>query len=226
MSGPARSGTAPAPGSSGRGGHVPVVVVGGGVAGLVAARTLARRGLQVTVLEESARFGGSVDSRELGGFRLDSGAESFSTRSATVPGLAAELGLEAELVVPEAAGAWVQLPGKDLQRSAQPLPSSGVLGIPADPTDAGTAAAIGRAGVLRASLDRMLPPGSLATRPGVSLGELVRTRMGEEVLDRLVAPVAGGVFSADPDTLDVDAVAPGLRAAMGRLGSLGAAAGS
>jgi oxygen-dependent protoporphyrinogen oxidase len=50
--------------------------------------------------------------------------------------------------------------------------------------------------------------------------------MGEEVLTRLVAPVAGGVFSADPDTLDVDSVAPGLRPAMARLGSLGAAAGA
>ncbi|WP_026549911.1 protoporphyrinogen oxidase [Arthrobacter sp. Br18] len=223
------AGGGPATGpASGRPGTRPptVVVVGGGMAGLVAARTLTQRGIPVTVLEKGSRFGGSVDSRELGGFRLDSGAESFSTRSATVPGLAADLGLGNLLVIPEAAGAWVQLPGKDLQRSAQPLPSSGVLGIPADPTDAGTAMAIGRAGVLRASLDRVLPIGALATRPGVSLGELVRARMGEDVLDRLVAPVAGGVFSADPDTLDVDAVAPGLRAAMARLGSLGAAAGS
>ncbi|MEC5197968.1 oxygen-dependent protoporphyrinogen oxidase [Arthrobacter sp. PL16] len=203
-----------------------VVVIGGGMAGLVAARTLLAQGLHVTLLERSGRFGGTVDGRMLGGFQLDSGAESFSTRSATVSALAAELGLGDRIVSPDATGAWVQLPGKDLQASAQPLPSSGVLGIPADPSAPAITAVIGRAGALRAALDRVLPVGSLATRKKVSLGELVRTRMGEEVLTRLVAPVAGGVFSADPDDLDVDSVAPGLRVTMGRLGSLGAAAGA
>ncbi|WP_306739474.1 protoporphyrinogen oxidase [Arthrobacter sp. B0490] len=203
-----------------------VVVIGGGMAGLVAARTLRRRGLHVTLLERTGRFGGTVDGRSLGGFQLDSGAESFSTRSATVPALAAELGLADRIVTPDATGAWVQLPGKDLGASAQPLPSSGVLGIPADPSDPAITAVIGRAGSLRAALDKVLPVGSLATRSRVSLGELVRTRMGDEVLGRLVAPVAGGVFSADPDDLDVDSVAPGLRATMARLGSLGAAAGA
>nr|WP_152813863.1 protoporphyrinogen oxidase [Arthrobacter bussei] len=223
---------APAPDAGAGDGATPaparrrIVVIGGGLAGLVAARTLLARGLAVTVLERSDRFGGTVDGRSLGGFQLDSGAESFSTRSATVPALAGELGLGDRIVTPDATGAWVQLPGRDLRAAAQPLPNSGVLGIPADPGDPAITAVIGRAGSLRAALDRVLPVGSLATRSGVSLGELVRTRMGEEVLTRLVAPVAGGVFSADPDDLDVDSVAPGLRATMGRLGSLGAAAGA
>ncbi|WP_298251617.1 protoporphyrinogen oxidase [uncultured Arthrobacter sp.] len=202
------------------------VVIGGGMAGLLAARTLLRRGVRVTLLERSNRFGGTVDGRVLGGLRLDSGAESFSTRSATVPALAAELGLGERLVTPEATGAWVQLPGPDLQASALPLPNSGVLGIPADPTDPLISAMISPEGARRAAQDGVLPVGSLATRAGVSLGELVRTRMGDEILARLVAPVAGGVFSADPDDLDVDSVAPGLRATMARLGSLGAAAGA
>ncbi|WP_363321873.1 protoporphyrinogen oxidase [Arthrobacter burdickii] len=209
-----------------RTGRRTAVVVGGGISGLVAARTLLQRGVHVTLLERSGRFGGTVDGRMLGGLQLDSGAESFSTRSATVPALADELGLGGRIVSPDASGAWVQLPGKDLRASAQPLPTSGVLGIPADPSDPAIIAVIGRAGALRASLDRVLPVGPLATRSKVSLGELVRTRMGDEVLNRLVAPVAGGVFSADPDDLDVDSVAPGLRATMARLGSLGAAAGA
>jgi oxygen-dependent protoporphyrinogen oxidase len=203
-----------------------VVVIGGGMAGLIAARTLLERGLQVTLLERSDRFGGTVDGRMLGGFQLDSGAESFSTRSDTVPALAAELGLADRIVTPDAGRAWVQLPGRELAAAAQPLPNSGILGIPADPSDPAVAAVLGRTGTLRAGLDKVLPVGSLATRRNVSLGELVRTRMGDEVLTRLVAPVAGGVFSADPEDLDVDSVAPGLRAALGRLGSLGAAAGA
>jgi oxygen-dependent protoporphyrinogen oxidase len=47
--------------------------------------------------------------------------------------------------------------------------------------------------------------------------------MGRRVLDRLVAPVVGGVHSADPSALDVDMVAPGLRAGIRQHGSLAAA---
>ncbi|MBP2215874.1 protoporphyrinogen oxidase [Arthrobacter sp. CAN_C5] len=203
-----------------------VVVVGGGMAGLVAARELAERGLDVTVLERSAGFGGCVADHEVAGLRLDSGAESYSTRSETVPALARELGLGDLLVTPNPVGAWIQFPGKDPQHSAMPLPRSGILGIPADVLDPDIVNAIGRAGALRASLDRVLPLGSLYKDDGVSLGEVVRARMGVDVLDRLVAPVVGGVFSADPDDLDVDSVAPGLRKMMKKHGSLGAAVGA
>jgi oxygen-dependent protoporphyrinogen oxidase len=44
------------------------------------------------------------------------------------------------------------------------------------------------------------------------------------VLERLVEPVAGGVYAADPDTLDIGTVAPGLPAALTETGSLAAAA--
>ncbi|MBE0008738.1 MULTISPECIES: protoporphyrinogen oxidase [unclassified Arthrobacter] len=203
-----------------------VVVIGGGMAGLIAARELVGRGLDVTVLERSAGFGGCVADHEVAGLRLDSGAESYSTRSETVPALARELGLGDLLVTPNPVGAWIRFPGKDPQHSAMPLPRSGILGIPADVLDPDIVKAIGRAGALRASLDRVLPLGSLYKDDGVSLGEVVRARMGVDVLDRLVAPVVGGVFSADPDDLDVDSVAPGLRKMMKKHGSLGAAVGA
>ncbi|MDF2492560.1 MAG: protoporphyrinogen oxidase, partial [Microbacterium sp.] len=47
--------------------------------------------------------------------------------------------------------------------------------------------------------------------------------MGAKVLDRLVAPVTTGVYSARPDDIDVDIAAPGLNAALTRTGSLGGA---
>jgi oxygen-dependent protoporphyrinogen oxidase len=202
------------------------VVVGGGIAGLVAAWELMQRGLDVTVLEQQEVFGGCVAARELGGLLLDSGAESYSTRSDTVPALARALGLGDRLVEPEPSGAWIQLPGRNLPASAAPLPRSGILGIPADLSETGVVRALGRAGALRASLDRVLPVGGIAERPGVSLGALVRSRMGAAVVSRLVAPVTAGVLSADPYSLDADAAAPGLRAALRDRGSLAAAAGA
>jgi oxygen-dependent protoporphyrinogen oxidase len=47
--------------------------------------------------------------------------------------------------------------------------------------------------------------------------------MGEKARDRLVAPVTAGVYSAHPDDVDVEAVAPGLSAALTRVGSLSGA---
>lgn len=203
-----------------------VVVIGGGVAGLCAARELTRAGLSVTVLEASDSFGGSVAPHELAGLTLDAGAESFSTRSDTVPALARELGLGGLIRTPNPTGAWLELPSGSGGRVAVPLPKTGLLGIPADVLDPSLPGLIGRAASVRAALDRALPLGNLLNQPQLTLGAVVRARMGSEVLTRLVAPVVGGVLSADPDDLDVDAAVPGLRAAMRRHGSLGAAVGA
>lgn len=195
------------------------LVVGGGVAGLTAARDLAAAGLRVTLVEASDHFGGAVGAHEVAGLVLDSGAESFATRSTAVPELMSELGLSERMVTPNPAGSWLHLP-----EDAVPAPRSGVLGIPADPTAPELRAALGRSGVSRARMDKVLP-----SRMGAgerTVGALVRARMGQRVVDRLVAPFVSGVYSTHPDQLDVDAVAPGLRARMRELGSLGAAAGA
>ncbi len=192
--------------------------MGGGVSGLVAARELAMAGVRVTVLEAGSSWGGCVGAHVVGGLSLDSGAESFATRNTAVADLARELGLGSAIVAPHPGGAWVQLP-----EGPRELPKTGVLGIPANPWDPEVRRSLGMAGALRASLDRWLPV-SLGTAAEVtSVSRLVRTRMGNRVLQRLVAPVVGGVHSADPSLLDVDMVAPGLRSGIRDQGSLAAA---
>jgi len=193
------------------------VVVGGGVAGLVAARELALAGLRPLVVEAWHAPGGVVGRHEVDGLRLDAGAESFATRGGVVAALAEELGLGDRVVTPEQHGAWVRLP-----RGAGPLPRTGLLGVPADPWAADVRRTIGVAGALRASLDRLLPA-RVGTADGTTLGALVRARVGRRVLDRLVRPVVAGVHAAEPDDVAADAVAPGLVAAVRREGSLGRA---
>ncbi|HKU34844.1 MAG TPA: protoporphyrinogen oxidase [Paenarthrobacter sp.] len=209
-----------------RGGHAKLqgpsaVVVGGGISGLVAARELAMAGTTVTVLEARSSWGGCVGGHTVAGLSLDSGAESFATRSTAVADLARELGLESRIVAPHPGGAWVQLP-----EGARELPKTGVLGIPANPWDPEVRRSLGFAGALRASFDRWLPASVGTSSEVTSVSELVRSRMGRRVLDRLVAPVVGGVHSADPTLLDVDMVAPGLRAGLRKHGSLAAAVAS
>jgi protoporphyrinogen/coproporphyrinogen III oxidase len=191
------------------------VVIGGGIAGLLAARELAAAGTEVTVLEATARFGGCVGSHEVASLTLDSGAESFATRSTAVSDLIHELGLGDRLVEPNPAGAWVQLP-----EGAVPLPKTGVLGIPADPWAPEVRRALGFWGSMRASLDKWLPASVGTKEDTASVSDLVAARMGRTVLERLVMPVVGGVHSADPAILDVDMVAPNLRRLVAENGSL------
>ncbi|MDQ1085386.1 protoporphyrinogen oxidase [Microbacterium sp. SORGH_AS_0344] len=192
-----------------------VVVVGGGISGLVAARECAKVGLQVTVLEASDVFGGVLRTAEVGGLTLDVGAESYATRGGVVRDLLAELHLTDAIVSPNPAGAWVAgVPGV----GAAPLPKGGVLGIPDNPFAPDVRRIIGWSGAWRAYVDRVRPP--LTIGHAHSLGKLVRSRLGSRVLDRLVAPVTSGVYSARPDDIDVDLAAPGLNAALTRTGSL------
>lgn len=194
-----------------------VVVVGGGVAGLVAGLECARLGLGVVVLEQAERPGGCVGRIDLDGLALDSGAESFATRNGSVEELLGRLGLEDRIVPPNRAGAWLVW-GDRGERRAAPLPRTGVLGIPANPLGDDVRAIVGWRGAWRAWLDRVTP--ILKIGRAERLGPLVRQRMGAAVLDRLVTPISAGVYSTDPDDLDVDVVAPGLNEAMTRAGSL------
>lgn len=194
-------------------------VIGGGISGLVAARELAMSGHAVTIYEAADDFGGCVRSHEVAGLVLDAGAESFATRSSAVADLLGELGLGDEIVYPQPSGAWLYLK-RGTESVAQPLPATGVLGIPGDPWAEEVRSAVGRTGALRAAADLITPVSKKLLEGQLSLGALVRSRMGSAVLENLVTPVVSGVHSADPDTLDVDAVAPGLRAAVLKHGSL------
>ena len=197
------------------------IVVGGGIAGLQAAHTLARAGLAPLLLESRGTPGGLVFGAPIGGVWVDLGAESFAKRSRAVAALCADLGLE---VVDPAGGSWVwshrRRPGAPADEPAGhaiPIPH-GVLGIPTDLDDPIVASLLSPAGLARAREDLTMGP-----EPGADaadLAALVTARLGTEVLDRLVDPIAGGVHSAHPSELSVDVVSPGLRQALSREGSL------
>ncbi|MEV7610585.1 FAD-dependent oxidoreductase [Microbacterium sp. NPDC089320] len=194
-----------------------IVVIGGGIGGLIAARECVKVGMRVTLLEADV-VGGAIRRAELDGVVVDAGAESYATRGGRVRALIEELGLADRIVAPVAGSAWLAgIPGV----GAAPLPVGGILGIPGNPFQEDVRRIIGWSGAWRAYLDRVRPP--LTIGHSHSLGRLVSSRMGAKVRDRLVAPVTTGVYSASPDDVDVDIAAPGLNAALTRVGSLSGA---
>ena len=211
---------------------IDVLVIGAGVAGLVAARECAQVGLSVTIIEATDAVGGPVAGHVLDGLSLDSGAESFAVRGGTVASFIEDLGLTDQVVVPNVAGAWLHLPALKPNSPVQshsegdasvsvPLPKAGVLGIPGSPLADDVRRVIGWKGSLRAYLDRLMPVLTIGREH--SLGDLVKKRMGQRVLDRLVEPVASGVYTTSAVDLEIDVVAPGLNRALTTAGSLSGA---
>lgn len=58
-----------------------VVIIGAGISGLAAARTLVDNGLRPKVIDKGRGVGGRMATRRIGGARLDHGAQFFTTRS-------------------------------------------------------------------------------------------------------------------------------------------------
>jgi oxygen-dependent protoporphyrinogen oxidase len=180
------------------------IVVGAGIAGLVAARELVLLGHTVRVLEASDRAGGQIAAATVDGVRIDLGAEAFATRGGLVRDYLERLGLADRIESPLDAPAWLCTPENDLV----PLPAVSLLGIPSAPLAADVVRVVGRRGAWRAQLDALLP-GPIGSRM-TTVGGVVRRRMGAAVLERLVAPVVEGIHSVHPDQLPLTSV-PGLR---------------
>ncbi|MFB8386254.1 protoporphyrinogen/coproporphyrinogen oxidase [Microbacterium sp. NPDC055910] len=194
-----------------------VVVIGGGIAGLVAAYECAKVGLAVTVLEAREAPGGAVRSGAVGETELDLGADGYAPTGGHVRALVDELGLADRVRSEAPTTAWVA----GLPAGAAPLPPDNVLGIPANAWDPAVRRIIGWRGAWRAYLDRLRPPLTIGQQR--NLGTLVRGRMGPRVVERLVAPLSVGRHGLAPADVDVELAAPGLNTALTRTGSLSGA---
>lgn len=194
---------------------VDALVVGAGIAGLVAALELANAGRTVRVWEASEQPGGMLRQVELDGLVLDAGAEAFATRSLAVADLISDFELDVDVVHPAAASAHLVRGRRRVRRD--PLPRNTVLGLPAQPWAADVRRTIGWLGAVRAVIEPALP----AVRPvNESLDALVRRRFGRRVADRLVTPVCRGVYSTPPTELTLERVAPGVAERLRETGSL------
>ena len=183
-----------------------VVVVGGGIAGLSAAHRLTESGhpgLEVTLLERSDRFGGTIRTVERDGCLVELGPDSFLASKPWLSDLAGRLGV-ADRIIPTARShrrSHVVHQGK-----LHPLPDGFLMMAPTRLWPMVGTSLFSWKGKARCALDLVLPRG---TGTGdESLGAFVRRRFGGEVLERVVQPLIGGIYAGDPDTLSLKATIP------------------
>ena len=183
-----------------------VAVVGAGITGLAAAFELRRAGLDAVVLEAGDRPGGKVDGSAVGGLTVDSGPDGFLARDPDAADLCRRLGLGADLVAPASGRAFVWADG-DLR----PLPDQSVLGAPF------TADAVAGRGIVSAAGAEALRRGLAWDAPPLagdaSVGDVLRPRLGDEVFERLVDPLLGGINAGSADRMSIEACAAPLHEA-------------
>src|SRR5438270_2822157 len=190
-----------------------VIVIGAGIAGLATAWHLQQRGVDAVVLEAADRAGGKVRTSELDGVPLDVGADTFLGRMPWAVDLCREVGLGDDLVAPATSRAWLWSGGH-----LRPLPEGLALGVPLKPLALARSGVISTTGLARAALDVLRP--QIKPRADPSVADVIGGRLGQEVLERLVDPLIGGINAGRSDRLSLAAVAPDLFAAFRRHRSL------
>ena len=164
-----------------------VLVVGGGITGLVAARSLALDGVPVVLAEASQRLGGKVSTEHAEGFTIEHGPDSFLATRPAGSALVRELCLGDELVGTAGTrtvyirhrGRLVPMPeglGLVLPTRALPFARSRLFSWPEK---------------IRMARDVVAPRSMPADDTAV--GVFLRRRLGDPLVERLAGPLVGGV---------------------------------
>lgn len=193
-----------------------VIVVGGGISGLATAYTIGqqRPAPHVTVLESLPRLGGCISASPFAGLRsVDESADAFLVRSPAALDLAREVNLGSELTEPATGHAYIW------HRRLHDIPEPTVLGIPAGRSAIMSTRLLTTKGKLRASIEPFIPRHDRAQDGGDCLGSFIRSRFGNEVLERIVDPLVGSIYATDTDHFSLDGM-PQIADLVHRGGSL------
>jgi len=182
-----------------------VAVIGGGITGLAAAQRLVStcENIEVVIIEASRRLGGTIRTEVADGFLMELGPDSFITNKPAAIQLCEEIGFSSQLIPTDSSyrRSLVLRNGKPMQ-----VPDGFMLMAPAKPSAILTTPILSLAGKLR-----LLSEALISRRPtddDESLASFVRRRFGQQALERLVQPLVGGIYTADPELLSLKATMP------------------
>jgi protoporphyrinogen/coproporphyrinogen III oxidase len=179
-----------------------VVVVGGGISGLTAARVLCARGFRVRLCEGAEECGGLVRTERIDGWIIDAGPDTLLAHKPAAVDLVRALGLGERLVAPIARRPTYVLRGRRLRT----LPETSALGLP---TGLGTLVRTGAfswRGKLRMAAEALLPPDPPASDE--SIASFVGRRFGREAVAYVAEPVLAGIHRGEAAQLSIRALFP------------------
>jgi oxygen-dependent protoporphyrinogen oxidase len=196
-----------------------IVVIGGGMAGLGAARVLeAARAQDPSVdwqlYEQDPRFGGKVHTVRRDGFVVEGGPDSAIIEKPWPITAARELGIGDRFLDcnEDIRKSFVYTRGR-----LHELPEGIILMVPTRMVPFALSGLMSWPGKVRMGMDLILPRGGAATGgpagaagPALdeSLGDFVRRRLGSEALQRIAEPIVAGIHAGDPEQMSVRATFP------------------
>jgi protoporphyrinogen/coproporphyrinogen III oxidase len=182
-----------------------IAVIGGGISGLAAAHRVRELdpSAEVTVFEAGSQAGGILRTIRQDGYLIEASADSFITGVPWAIDLCRRIGFEDQLIPtnPEFRGAMVVARGK-----LEPVPEGFVLMAPSQLRSVMRSPILSWRGKLRVACETMV---KARTAGGdESLASFARRRLGREAFERLVQPLVGGIYTADPEKLSLAATLP------------------
>lgn len=203
-----------------------IAIIGGGVTGLAAAHRILERkeewreAVAVTLLEAGPRVGGIVHTEMRDGFLLERGPDSFISEKPEALELSRRLGLESHLIETNTnhRQSFIVRRGRLL-----PVPEGFHLMAPGRLWPFLTSGIFSWSGKARIAMDLVLPRRDVNAREDTaeeSLAEFVRRRLGREALERMAQPMVGGIYTADPEKLSLQATMPRFLEMESKHGSL------
>lgn len=195
-----------------------VAVVGAGISGLAAAHRLGALDdtLEITVFEGSGKPGGVLQTEHTDdGFCIELGPDSILSRLPWGVDLCRQIGLEDELIRTSESqrGAFVVFRG-GLHR----IPEGLAVMAPQRIWPFVTTPILSWRGKLRLAAERLIP--RRRSPDDESLANFTRRRLGREMFERLVQPLASGIYMGDPEQLSIQAAFPQFVEMESKYGSL------
>lgn len=196
-----------------------VAIIGGGIAGLAAAWELRRQlgpNARILLTEAYDRLGGKLKTVNYANGPVDMGAEAYMGFRQDFTELVESVGLGDQLCVPSGLQSGFYVNGALVD-----IPRRTLMGIPSRGAD--VAEVVGQDGAARIDAERNGHPMTWTPGQDTSVGQLVEARLGRIVVDRLVSPLLGGVYSCNAFDLGVRATLPQLAVELDRRGAEGQA---
>ena len=181
-----------------------IAIIGGGISGLSAAYMLSGSpGFDVSVFEQSDRFGGKLRTDRVDGFIIEGGADSIVGMHGGISEMTTSVGLADQLITPDPSneGAFILRNGK-----LHPIPE-GLSGlVPTKFAPLLRTRLISPLGKFRMLLElRIL----VKQTPGdETLAAFARRRFGYEAYNHLLEPLLAGISSGDGQTISLGATFP------------------
>jgi oxygen-dependent protoporphyrinogen oxidase len=194
-----------------------LAIIGGGISGLAAANRIRELdpSAELTILESSGRLGGVLQTERRDGWLIERSADMFTTREPWAVDLCRRVGILEELIETDARfrRAFVVRSGRLV-----PVPEGFTLMTPAKVWPIITTPILSPLGKLRLAAERFVR--ARRDEADESLESFTVRRFGREAFERLIQPLIGGIYTADPAKLSMQATLPQFVELERRWGSL------